>query len=83
MMMEVESHDWSDAQRVAEGAVHHLIGLGNCADAGQKPLIKWRHRNGVDYEVVISRRPIELGAAARNGCFTVEVVQPLTEVNDG
>lgn len=83
MEVDVETNAWTDALRLAEGAMHHLIGLGNCAEARERPVIKWRHRNGTDYEVAIARRPIELGAAARNGCFTIDVPQLTSELSDG
>jgi hypothetical protein len=76
MEVEVTSDDERDARRVAEGAIEYLVSLGNSGEDRSQPVIKWRHRNGADYEVTLVRRPIEVGAAARNGVFTVDVAQP-------
>lgn len=77
MEVEVDTDSFRDASRVAEGAINYLIGLGNTSEGRERPVVKWRHRNGADYEVALVRAPIELGAAARNDCFTVAVPQPL------
>lgn len=82
MEVDVDTNDERDARRVAEGTVEHLIERSCPVARGVQPVIKWQHRNGNDYEVTLVRRPIELGAAARNGIFTVDVPQPLLESGD-
>lgn len=78
MEVEVTSNDERDARRVAEGAVEYLISLGNFGEDRGQPVVRWRHRNGANYEVTVVRRPIEVGAAVRNGVFTLDVPQPLS-----
>lgn len=80
--VEIDSDDERNARRVAEGAVEHLIELNGPIERGKQPVIRWRHRNGSDYQVAVVRRPIEVGAAARNGYFTVGIPQPVLEDHD-
>lgn len=83
-ILEVEvTSDERDARRVAEGTLAYVIGESNVADRGGRPVIRWHHRNGADYEAQVVRQPIELGAAARNGYFDLTVHQPTQDVSDG
>lgn len=81
--VDVTTGSWTDAKRVAEGAIEYLLESTTGSGRRAQQVITWRHSNGLDYEATVVRRPIELDAAARNGCFELEVHQPLTrEVED-